>query len=112
MLLLKEKREHEKKNPDNKVLPFGSFPAHCVFSNSPHFRTRALAPANGQTVCIKGHLTSVVISPDDHFPHHFEVRVESITFLSRAIIAPPTATPATPTLGKFFQICSVWGCFS
>lgn len=103
MMLLKEKREREKKNPDDKVAPFGSFPAHCVFSNSPRFRTKAPSPANGQTVCIEGRLTGVVISPDDHFPHHFEVRVESITFLGRAIIAPPTATPATPTPGKFFH---------
>ena len=111
MMLLKEKRECEKKNPDDKVAPFGSFPAHCVFSNSPCFRTKAPSPTNGQTVCIEGRLTGVVISPDNHFPHHsdnhfphhFEVRVESITFLGRAIIAPPTATPATPTPGKFFR---------
>lgn len=38
-----------------------------------------------------------IIAPDQKYSHHFEMRVENITFLGQAVIAPL----ATPTPGTY-----------
>lgn len=79
----------------------GSFAAKCVFSNSPRFRTKAPSPKDGTYVTIEGYLKNFAVAPEEEYPHHFNVVVESITFLGRSTVTPPSTTPGKIAIPDF-----------
>lgn len=90
--ILKPKRQNEVKGDPKKQAPpsVGSFPIKCDFADSPRFKAKPPTPKDGAYVTLEGFLTSFVLTPGETFPHHFTVRVESITFLGRTTVTPPS----------------------